>query len=179
MKALILINPQIDFTAGGALEITGATELLQAVAEQSKYFEKIVCVKEWHPADHICFAANHPWRYPGQEITFHGKQIKLMLTHCVQDQFGAMVHPTCKSLNFDIELELGSDQFQESDQNISTIFQKELAPFFMEHTIKEVKTVGLVHNEIDKYLGELLSNFFPKINLLTPEVLKYLHPTKK
>ena len=176
MRLLILINPQIDFCEGGALEIEGANEFLKKTSEQISNFDKIICIKEWHPANHICFAANHPWRYPGQIIQFKGKEIRLMLTHCVQNQFGAMVHPILKEIKFDLEINVGSDQFQESDQQLSTMIEKKLASFFKSQNIEEVKFLGLVHNEFVNNLEKNLLHFFPNIRIFPSDILNYSHP---
>lgn len=52
-------------------------------------FHTVVATQDWHPANHGSFAANHPWRKPGQVIDLHGLPQVLWPIHCVQNTFGA------------------------------------------------------------------------------------------
>jgi nicotinamidase/pyrazinamidase len=54
-----------------------------------KQFDTVVASQDWHPANHGSFAANHPWRKPGQVIDLHGLPQILWTIHCVQHSFGA------------------------------------------------------------------------------------------
>jgi len=48
-----------------------------------------VATQDWHPGDHGSFAANHPWRKPGQVIDLHGLPQVLWPIHCVWETWGA------------------------------------------------------------------------------------------
>ena len=52
-------------------------------------FELVVSVRDWHPANHLSFAANHLWRNPEQIIDIEGVSQLLWPMHCVQNSFGA------------------------------------------------------------------------------------------
>ncbi|MBX2873224.1 MAG: bifunctional nicotinamidase/pyrazinamidase [Saprospiraceae bacterium] len=94
MKALLLIDLQIDFCPGGALEVKEGDQVIPIANALMDQFELVVATQDWHPANHGSFAANHPWRKPGQVIDLHGLQQVLWPIHCVQESFGAKFHPT-------------------------------------------------------------------------------------
>ncbi|NET31937.1 MAG: bifunctional nicotinamidase/pyrazinamidase [Cyanothece sp. SIO1E1] len=94
MKALLLIDLQIDFCPGGALEVKEGDEVIPIANALMEKFDLVVATQDWHPANHGSFAANHPWRKPGQVIDLHGLQQVLWPIHCVQGSFGANFHPT-------------------------------------------------------------------------------------
>ncbi|MEO1514239.1 MAG: bifunctional nicotinamidase/pyrazinamidase [Bacteroidota bacterium] len=93
MKALLLIDLQIDFCPGGALEVPQGDQVIDLANQLMDQFELVVATKDWHPADHESFAANHLWRRPGDVIELHGLEQILWVMHCVQDSFGSQFHP--------------------------------------------------------------------------------------
>ncbi len=93
MKALLLIDLQIDFCPNGALEVKEGDEVIPIANALMPHFDLVVATQDWHPANHGSFAANHPWRKPGQIIDLNGLQQILWPIHCVQDSFGAQLHP--------------------------------------------------------------------------------------
>lgn len=88
-KALILVDLQNDFCPFGALAVTEGDQVIPIANKLLDHFEVIVATQDWHPATHGSFAANHPWRKPGQVIDLHGLQQVLWPIHCVQGSFGA------------------------------------------------------------------------------------------
>jgi nicotinamidase/pyrazinamidase len=93
MKALILVDLQIDFCQGGALEVKGGDEIIPLANKLMPHFELVIATQDWHPANHGSFAANHLWRKPGQIIDLNGLPQVLWNMHCVQNSFGALLHP--------------------------------------------------------------------------------------
>ena len=89
MRALILIDLQNDFCPGGNLEVPAGNEVIPVANQLMDSFQVIVASKDWHPANHTSFAANHPWRKPGQVIDLNGTQQILWPMHCVQNSFGS------------------------------------------------------------------------------------------
>ena len=89
MRALILIDIQNDFCQGGALEVRNGDEVVPVANETMKKFSLVVASQDWHPANHGSFAANHPWRRPGNVIQLNGLEQILWPIHCVQGSFGA------------------------------------------------------------------------------------------
>jgi len=89
MKALILVDLQYDFCPGGALEVAEGDQVIPIANALLDQFDLVVATQDWHPANHGSFAANHPWRKPGQVIDLHGLPQVLWTIHCVQGSFGA------------------------------------------------------------------------------------------
>ena len=79
--ALIVLDVQRDFCAGGALEVSGADKIVSVVneliAEAVAAGVPIVASRDWHPTGHASFRdCGGPWP-----------------AHCVQDSAGAQFHP--------------------------------------------------------------------------------------
>ncbi len=89
MQALLLVDIQNDFLPGGALEVPRGDEVVPVANALIPHFDLVLASQDWHPADHSSFAANHPWRKPGQVIDLHGLEQILWPIHCVQGSFGA------------------------------------------------------------------------------------------
>ena len=93
MKALIIVDVQNDFCPGGALPVPEGDQVVAAINRIQPRFDLVVATQDWHPADHGSFAANHPGRSPGDEITLAGLPQILWPVHCVQGTPGAELHP--------------------------------------------------------------------------------------
>lgn len=91
-NALILIDLQIDFCPGGAMEVPNGDLVMPIANQLMEKFDVVIATQDWHPANHGSFAANHPWRHIGQTLNFYGLDQELFPIHCVQDTFGALLH---------------------------------------------------------------------------------------
>ncbi|AEE53528.1 bifunctional nicotinamidase/pyrazinamidase [Haliscomenobacter hydrossis] len=94
MRTLLLIDLQNDFCPGGALAVEEGNLLIPIANDLMPRFDLVLATQDWHPATHGSFAANHPWRKPGQVIDLHGLSQVLWPIHCVQESFGAEFVPT-------------------------------------------------------------------------------------
>jgi nicotinamidase/pyrazinamidase len=92
VDALILVDLQKDFCAGGALPVPDGDAVVPIVNRLQPHFELIVVTQDWHPREHMSFAANHPDKRPGDVIEVDGMRQVLWPMHCVQDTFGAELH---------------------------------------------------------------------------------------
>jgi nicotinamidase/pyrazinamidase len=91
-QVLLVVDVQNDFMPGGALAVSGGDEIVPLVNRLAQGFEHVVLTQDWHPADHISFAANHASRKPFETITLpYGPQV-LWPVHCVQGTPGAALH---------------------------------------------------------------------------------------
>ncbi|MEM6723692.1 MAG: bifunctional nicotinamidase/pyrazinamidase [Bacteroidota bacterium] len=88
--ALILVDLQVDFCPGGALEVPEGDLVIPLANALAAQFDLVVASQDWHPADHKSFAANHPWRKIGQVIDLNGLDQILWPIHCVNETFGAL-----------------------------------------------------------------------------------------
>jgi nicotinamidase/pyrazinamidase len=87
--ALIVTDIQVDFLPGGALAVADGDAVIPIVNRIAPRFSTVVLTQDWHPADHLSFAANHPGRAPFETIDLaYGPQV-LWPVHCVQETPGA------------------------------------------------------------------------------------------
>lgn len=89
MKALLLIDIQIDFLPGGALAVPGGDEIIPVVNQLQPHFELIIATQDWHPAHHQSFASQHAGRSVFDTIDLNGLEQVLWPDHCVQATPGA------------------------------------------------------------------------------------------
>lgn len=95
--ALIVIDVQNDFCPGGALAVAGGDEIVAGTNALMGAFQAVVLTQDWHPANHLSFADNHPGATPFSVTDMpYGPQV-LWPAHCVQGTKGAEFHPGLKT----------------------------------------------------------------------------------
>lgn len=87
--ALILVDLQVDFMPTGMLPVAAGDQVVPIANALMPQYGTVVATQDWHPGNHGSFAANHPWRKPGQVIDLHGLPQVLWPIHCVQGTWGA------------------------------------------------------------------------------------------
>ena len=96
MKALLLVDIQVDFAPGGALPVPDGDEVVAVANRLMDVFDVVVATQDWHPTNHGSFAANHPGQRPGDVIELDGLAQVLWPVHCVQNSAGAEFIPTLR-----------------------------------------------------------------------------------
>jgi nicotinamidase/pyrazinamidase len=96
--AVIVVDVQGDFTTAkkGTLAVPDTDEkFLKKVSDTTVKLKKqgivIYGTQDWHPADHISFATNHPGKKPFEAVQIDGRTQVLWPPHCVQNTEGAKV----------------------------------------------------------------------------------------
>ncbi|MEA3120093.1 MAG: nicotinamidase/pyrazinamidase [Paraburkholderia sp.] len=90
--ALLVVDVQNDFMPGGALAVARGDEVVPVVNRLAMGFEHVVLTQDWHPRNHVSFAANHAGRKPFETLALpYGEQM-LWPVHCVQGTAGAALH---------------------------------------------------------------------------------------
>ncbi len=89
MKALLIVDLQNDFLLGGALAVPQGDEIIPIVNTLIPGFEIIVATQDYHPADHVSFAASHLGKKIGDVIQVGGGEQILWPVHCVNGTKGA------------------------------------------------------------------------------------------
>ena len=154
MKALLLIDLQIDFCPGGALEVKEGDQVIPIANALMEKFELVVATQDWHPADHGSFAANHPWRKPGQVIDLHGLEQVLWPIHCVQGSFGAKFHPTLNQAGITKVFVKGTDSTIDSYSGFFDNGHRKatgLGDYLKEQEVTEVYIMGLATDYCVKF----------------------------
>ena len=96
-EALIVIDVQNDFCPGGALAVAGGDEIIPRINGLMGGFGTVVLTQDWHPADHLSFADNHPGAAPFSLTEMpYGPQV-LWPRHCVIGSEGAAFHPALRT----------------------------------------------------------------------------------
>jgi nicotinamidase/pyrazinamidase len=86
---LIVVDVQVDFLPGGALAVPDGDAVIPVINALAKRFPTVVLTQDWHPGDHLSFAAAHPGRAPFETVELaYGTQV-LWPVHCVQGTPGA------------------------------------------------------------------------------------------
>jgi nicotinamidase/pyrazinamidase len=101
LSALLIIDVQNDFCPGGALAVEKGGEVIEPLNRLASMFAaasgRVVATQDWHPADHVSFAASHEGKKPGDMVDLPDvKEQVLWPKHCIQGARGADFH---KGLN--------------------------------------------------------------------------------
>jgi nicotinamidase/pyrazinamidase len=91
--ALLVIDVQNDFCPGGALAVADGDAVVPLINSLARRFGTVVITQDWHPADHVSFAAQHPGRQAFESIELPYGHQTLWPTHCVMGSAGAALHP--------------------------------------------------------------------------------------
>ncbi|MEZ5044250.1 MAG: bifunctional nicotinamidase/pyrazinamidase [Saprospiraceae bacterium] len=154
MKALLLIDLQIDFCPNGALEVKEGDQVIPIANALMPHFDLVVATQDWHPADHGSFAANHPWRKPGQVIDLNGLPQVLWPIHCVQDSYGANFHPQLNQASITKVFVKGTDPNIDSYSGFFDNGHRKatgLGDYLKEKGVTEVYVMGLATDYCVKF----------------------------
>jgi nicotinamidase/pyrazinamidase len=125
-RALVIVDFQNDFTAGGALAVRDGDAIAPRVKEllDSGEFDLVVATRDWHPADHASFREQGgPWP-----------------PHCVQGTPGAELHPSVDRDRVDAIVDAGDEPALEG---YSGFEETDLERILRDRDVDEVTVVGL------------------------------------
>jgi nicotinamidase/pyrazinamidase len=125
--ALLVIDMQLDFLPGGALEVPHGDTILPAINALAARFDHVLLTQDWHPRGHISFASSHGLHPFTDTIeTPYGTQT-LWPDHCIQGSPGANLHPALSIPHAELILRKGFRKtidsysaFTENDQHTPT-----------------------------------------------------------
>jgi nicotinamidase/pyrazinamidase len=90
---LVIVDLQVDFLPGGRLAVADGDAVIAPAEALATRFANVVMTQDWHPADHISFASQHPGKRPFEMIELdYGPQV-LWPDHCVIGSAGAAFAP--------------------------------------------------------------------------------------
>jgi nicotinamidase/pyrazinamidase len=143
---LLVIDVQNDFCPGGALAVAGGDQVVPVINALSRRFAQIALTQDWHPADHLSFAAQHPGRQPFETIALPYGEQTLWPAHCVQDTPDAAFHAGLALPQAELVLRKGFRRaidsysaFRENDRKTAT----GLAGYLRERGIERIYLAGL------------------------------------
>lgn len=96
--ALLVIDMQNDFCPGGALAVPEGDVIVPGINALMQDIPCVILTQDWHPADHLSFASEHPGAaaYDMTDMPY-GPQV-LWPDHCIWGSKGAAFH---KDLHID------------------------------------------------------------------------------
>lgn len=153
-KALILVDLQNDFCRGGSLYVPDGDAVMPIANQIQDKFDCIIVTKDWHPANHMSFASNHPNKTVGEVVTVHGVQQVLWPDHCIQHTKGSQLHPALKLHQIDHIVHKGT---QPTIDSYSAFFDNEhlretdLAEYLNKKNLKDIYIMGLATDYCVKY----------------------------
>jgi nicotinamidase/pyrazinamidase len=144
--ALVVIDVQNDFCPGGALAVAEGDRVVPLVNRIAPGFAVRVFTQDWHPADHMSFAASHPGAAAFSSVEMpYGPQV-LWPVHCVQGTPGAEFHPDLETGAADLIVRKG---FRREIDSYSAFFENDhatptgLAGYLRDRGVRHVWLVGL------------------------------------
>ena len=149
MRALIVVDMQVDFCPGGALAVAGGDEIIPLVNTLMASYDAVVLTQDWHPADHSSFADTHAdaQAFSTVQMTY-GPQV-LWPRHCVIGSEGAAFHPDLDLSRADLVLRKG---FRRDIDSYSAFFENDrrtptgLAGYLRDRGLSKLHIVGLAHD---------------------------------
>ncbi|KAI1105545.1 pyrazinamidase/nicotinamidase [Jackrogersella minutella] len=157
--ALIVVDLQEDFCPpDGSLAVANGRDVTPLINKLLALpFVVKIATKDWHPRDHISFAANHEGKSPFEDAATivnpynesETYESRLWPIHCVQGTPGAELVPELRSSQLDMVLEKGTDPRVEMyspfyDPFTSPrVYDSGLAQVLKEKQVSDVYVVGL------------------------------------
>jgi nicotinamidase/pyrazinamidase len=103
--ALIVVDVQNDFCAGGALPVPDGDAVIPVILAIADRVEHILLTQDWHPPGHCSFASSHPGRKPFDIDPVSGE--RLWPDHCVQGMRGSEFNPSLQLSRAELILRKG------------------------------------------------------------------------
>jgi nicotinamidase/pyrazinamidase len=143
---LLVVDVQADFLPGGALAVADGDAVIAPINRLGAVFDHVILTQDWHPADHVSFAANHVGAKPFDTISLpYGQQV-LWPSHCVQGSAGAALAPDLRLPRAELIIRKGFRRdidsysaFSEADRKTHT----GLAGYLRERGLRRAFLVGL------------------------------------
>lgn len=156
-RALLLVDLQNDFCAGGALAVAGGdstVDIANALIEWCKARgDAVVASQDWHPANHGSFASQQNVE-PYAEGLLDGLPQTFWPDHCVQHTEGAALHPLLQTKAIDAVFHKGENPAIDS---YSAFFDNghrqktQLDDWLRHHNVSELIVLGLATDYCVKF----------------------------
>jgi len=145
--ALIIVDIQRDFCAGGSLAVGDADSVVPIINHLRTTLapDLVALTQDWHPADHTSFITNNPGERLFETRRHDGQM--MWPVHCVQDSEGASWHKDLQTLSSDAIVRKGTKQAVDSYSGFGSQDKvgerTQLEPILRAAGITEVVVVGL------------------------------------
>jgi nicotinamidase/pyrazinamidase len=154
-SALLVVDMQPDFMAGGALAVEGADRIVEPIRAlmESETFGICAATQDWHPPGHVSFASTQPGRKPFDAIGLYGHEQTLWPDHCVQGTSGAELHPGLPWARVSVVVRKGMDPRCDSYSGFRNNWDENggrpptgLAGYLRERGIRDVAICGVARD---------------------------------
>jgi nicotinamidase/pyrazinamidase len=147
--ALLVIDMQIDFLPGGALEVKDGDAIIPGINALAANFEHVVLTQDWHPQGHISFASTHGLQPFTDTIEAPYGTQTLWPDHCLQGSPGAELHPDLDIPHTELILRkgfrMGIDSYSAFTEN-DGVTPTGLAGYLRERGLKRLFLTGLAYD---------------------------------
>ncbi len=154
MNALILVDIQNDFVPGGALAVRQGDQVVSVANRLMSRFDLVVATKDWHPADHLSFAGQHPGKRVGDVINLDGLSQVLWPDHCIEGTAGAEFDAGLDVAGIDRIFEKGTNRTVDSYSGFFDNGHRQatgLDGFLHQRQVTEVFVMGLATDYCVKF----------------------------
>jgi len=156
-RALLLVDIQNDFCAGGALAVAegdSTVDIANAIIDWCKTRgDAVVASQDWHPADHGSFASQQHVE-PYSEGLLDGLPQTFWPDHCVQNTEGAALHPLLNAKAIDALFHKGENPAIDSYSAFLTTAtgqKTQLDEWLRHHDVNELIVLGLATDYCVKF----------------------------
>jgi len=153
MRALLVIDVQLDFCPGGALAVPDGDAVVPVCNAAMDACDLVVLTADWHPPGHASFASHHGLAPFATTTLAYGEQV-LWPDHCVQGTPGAAFHPELRTERAQLIVRKGYrpaidsySAFVDNDRSTST----GLAGWLRELQVTDVLLCGLATDYCVQY----------------------------
>ena len=172
-RALLLVDLQNDFCAGGALAVPQGDSTVDVANRLIDWSlqrgETVVASQDWHPANHGSFASQHQVE-PYTQGELDGLKQTFWPDHCVQNSEGAALHPLLKQQDIAAVFHKGENP---SIDSYSAFFDNghrqktRLDAWLRERGINELTVLGLAPDYCVKFTVLDALNLGYTVNVIT------------
>lgn len=154
MKAILVVDVQNDFCPGGALAVPEGDQVVPVINQIMNQYDLVIATQDWHPANHVSFAASHSGHAVGEIIEANGLSQLLWPVHCVQNSEGAALHCGLDAEKVDRRIRKGTESGIDSYSAFFDNGRKgktELDSFLQENGVTDVAVCGLATDYCVKF----------------------------
>ncbi|AFJ47440.1 bifunctional nicotinamidase/pyrazinamidase [Shimwellia blattae] len=155
--ALLLVDLQNDFCAGGALAVPRGDETIpvanRLIAAFTGQNAPVIATRDWHPAGHGSFASTHQTT-PYTRGELDGLPQTWWPDHCIQHSPGAQLHPLLNGSAVTVTIDKGQDPQIDSYSGFFDNGHRQqtgLSDWLTRHQINHLVVLGLATDYCVKF----------------------------
>lgn len=149
-----MVDLQNDFCYGGNLAVPDGDSVVTLANLLQSHFDLVLATQDWHPADHMSFASNHPGHKISDVLMIDGVEQVLWPDHCIQNSKGAEFHPQLQTKKINAVFHKGVDKNIDSYSAFFDNAHKRstgLNDYLRNKQIKDIYILGLATDYCVKY----------------------------